>query len=121
MLRDFILGQSQLGLVVTSSNGTVSVIGGEDPKLAGDALVGQAGMYVGDGFGDNITTTGTYYWPTASVAAWESFIATATVIPGRANAQTDAPDSENAARAVAVSVSVAVAGAAFVVSLLALA
>ncbi|RPD60993.1 alpha/beta-hydrolase [Lentinus tigrinus ALCF2SS1-7] len=78
LFRDFILGHKNTGLVVTHKNGTVSVVGGEDPALAGDALVGQPGIYVGTGNGDSITTTGTYTYPAETVAAWESYLATAT-------------------------------------------
>ncbi|RDX43775.1 alpha/beta-hydrolase [Lentinus brumalis] len=78
LFRDFILGTSDTGLVVTSENGTVSVVGGEDPALAGNALLGQPGIYIGTGVGEDMTTTGTFTFPAATVAAWESFIATAT-------------------------------------------
>ncbi|RPD60985.1 alpha/beta-hydrolase [Lentinus tigrinus ALCF2SS1-7] len=78
LFRDFILGNSDTGLVVTFDNGTVSVVGGEDPALAADALVGKPGIYVGAGVGDSITTTGTYTYPTETVAVWQSYIATAT-------------------------------------------
>lgn len=64
--------------MVTSENGTVSVVGGEDPALAGNALLGQPGIYIGTGVGEDMTTTGTFTFPAATVAAWESFIATAT-------------------------------------------
>ncbi|KAI0714404.1 alpha/beta-hydrolase [Cerioporus squamosus] len=78
LFRDFILGNSDTGLVVTSENGTVSVVGGEHPALAGNALLGQPGIFIGTGVGEDITTTGTYTFPAKTVAAWESYIVTAT-------------------------------------------
>ncbi|KAH9946531.1 alpha/beta-hydrolase [Amylocystis lapponica] len=67
-LREFVFGNNQTGLVTDSG-----VIGGEDPALAQDILLGQEGIYVGSG-----TTQSTYTYPSATIAAWESFIATAT-------------------------------------------
>ncbi|KAI0629365.1 alpha/beta-hydrolase [Trametes polyzona] len=74
LLREFILGNNQTGLV-TNSSGTVSVLGGESSALAVDALPGQLGIYVGSG-----TTQSTYTYPSATIAAWSSYIATATAI-----------------------------------------
>ena len=51
-------------------NGTV--IGGENTTLAQPVLPGQLGIYVGSG-----TTQSTYTAPSATIAAWESFAATA--------------------------------------------
>ncbi len=71
ILREFILGSNQTGLV-TNSSGAVSVIGGESSSLAADVFPGQSGIYVGQG-----ATQSTYTFPSATIAAWESFIATA--------------------------------------------
>ncbi|KAI0333871.1 alpha/beta-hydrolase [Cubamyces sp. BRFM 1775] len=70
--REFILGNNQTGLV-TNSSGTVSVVGGESSSLAGDAIPGQLGIYVG-----SYSTQSTYTYPSATIAAWSSYIATAT-------------------------------------------
>ena len=71
MLREFILGHNETGLV-TNSSGTVSVVGGEVASLANTVMSGQAGIYAGSG-----TTQSTYTYPSATIAAWDSFIATA--------------------------------------------
>lgn len=70
-LREFVLGSNPKGLV-TGSGSTVSVVGGESSSLAAAVLPGGAGIYYGAG-----TTQSTYIYPTATVAAWNSFIATA--------------------------------------------
>jgi carboxypeptidase D len=71
-LREFVLGNNQTGLV-TNSSGAISVIGGENSTLAGTVLPGQLGIYVGTG-----TTQSTFTYPSATIAAWNSFIATVT-------------------------------------------
>lgn len=78
LFRDFIFGSSDAGLVVNFDNATVSVVGGEDPTLEGDALLGQSGVLVGTGTGDDITTTGTYTYPAETILAWDSYLVTAT-------------------------------------------
>ncbi|KAJ3559788.1 hypothetical protein NM688_g126 [Phlebia brevispora] len=70
MAREFILGSNQTGLV-TNSSGVASVVGGESPSLTAEVLSGQSGIYIGTG-----TTQSTYTFPSATIAAWESFIAT---------------------------------------------
>ncbi|EKM50681.1 uncharacterized protein PHACADRAFT_264079 [Phanerochaete carnosa HHB-10118-sp] len=73
-LREFVLGNNQTGLVTNSSGGTgVSVVGGEVASLAGSVHPGQLGIYVGSG-----TTQSTYTYPSATIAAWNSFFATVT-------------------------------------------
>ena len=47
--------------------------GGEDAALAVDAIRGQEGIWIG-----SISTTGTYTYPSATIAAWDAYIATAT-------------------------------------------
>ena len=69
--REFVFGNNQTGLV-TESSGKVSVVGGEDSTLAAAVLPGGGEIYYGSG-----TTQSTYTAPTATVAAWNSFIATA--------------------------------------------
>ena len=49
------------------------VQGGEVAALAVDALRGQPGIFVG-----SVSTTGTVFFPSAAVAAWDAYIATAT-------------------------------------------
>ena len=87
ILRDFIFGTNTTGLVVPSLSGAgASVDGGALAALAVDAVRGQSGIFVG-----SVQTTGTVFYPAATVAAWDAFIATATatVLPGVArDAQT---------------------------------
>ncbi|KAH7910092.1 alpha beta-hydrolase [Hygrophoropsis aurantiaca] len=75
LMREFVYGNNQTGLV-TSSSGTIKVIGGENSTLAELIMPGQEAIYYGAG-----TTESTYYFPTATIAAWEKFIATATAEP----------------------------------------
>ncbi|KAI0083348.1 Alpha/Beta hydrolase protein [Irpex rosettiformis] len=70
-LREFVLGSNTTGLV-TNSSGTLTVTGGENATLADTVLPGQDEIYVGSG-----TTQSTYVYPSASIAAWNSFFATA--------------------------------------------
>ncbi|KAH9855778.1 alpha/beta-hydrolase [Lenzites betulinus] len=96
LVRDFILGRNTTGLVVsapgsnsTSSSAAVSVVGGENSALAVAAIPGQLGVYVGSG-----TTQSTYTYPSATIAAWSRFIATATVVaPPGASATASASGS----------------------------
>ncbi|KAJ8469599.1 hypothetical protein ONZ45_g16841 [Pleurotus djamor] len=48
-LREFVFGNNQTGLVTASSDGTVSVQGGENSTLAADILPGQDEIYIGAG------------------------------------------------------------------------
>ncbi|THH00620.1 hypothetical protein EW026_g1956 [Hermanssonia centrifuga] len=77
ILREFILGNNRTGLVVNTTE-TVSVVGGESSSLAVDVFPGQSGIYMGSG-----TTQSTYTFPAATVAAWQSFMATETATPRR--------------------------------------
>lgn len=74
-LREFILGNNQTGLV-TNTSGSVSVVGGENATLAASIMPGQLGIYVG-----SASTASTYTFPSATIAAWNSFFATITAIP----------------------------------------
>lgn len=67
-MREFIFGSNTTGLVSGDS-----VVGGEDAALAADAIRGQDGIYLG-----SISTTSTLFYPSATIAAWNSFIVTAT-------------------------------------------
>ncbi len=67
-LREFVLGENKNGTVEGSA-----VVGGEDPTLAGDYLPGGAEIFYGSG-----TTAGTSVVPSATIAAWNSFLTTAT-------------------------------------------
>ncbi|KAF7795039.1 hypothetical protein EIP86_006183 [Pleurotus ostreatoroseus] len=66
--REFIFGNNQTGLV-TNSSGAVSVVGGENATLAAEVLPGQLEIFVGSG-----TTQSTYTFPSATVAAWDTFL-----------------------------------------------
>ncbi|KAI0718832.1 alpha/beta-hydrolase [Fomitopsis betulina] len=71
-LREFVLGDNQTGLVTTSS-GRATVVGGAVSSLAVGVLPGQSGIFIGSG-----TTQSTYTFPSATIAAWDSYIVTAT-------------------------------------------
>jgi carboxypeptidase D len=72
-VREFVLGTNQTGLVDSSG----SVVGGEDPALAADAMPGGLAIFYGDG--DSATTSLSTIAPSATLASWSQFIATATV------------------------------------------
>ncbi|GBE89633.1 alpha/beta-hydrolase [Sparassis crispa] len=78
VLREFILGNNSTGLV-TEINGVATVISGEVSSLAEAVLPGQLGIYTGSG-----STQGTYTYPSATIAAWSSYILTATASPSAA-------------------------------------
>ncbi|KAJ3809239.1 alpha/beta-hydrolase [Lentinula lateritia] len=67
-LREFILGSNTTGLVVESH-----VVGGEDPVLAEDVMPGTTAIFYGHG-----TTASSLIVPSATLASWSSFLATAT-------------------------------------------
>ncbi|KAI0791967.1 Alpha/Beta hydrolase protein [Abortiporus biennis] len=70
-LREFVLGSNQTGLVVDGN--TVSVVGGEDTTVyANGLLAGESHIFTGVG-----STAGSTLYPSQTIAAWESFIATA--------------------------------------------
>ena len=72
MLREFVIGNNQTGLV-TTVNGETTVVGGEDPDLyARGVLAGPLAVpYRKNG------TIMSYTYPSATVAAWEAYTATA--------------------------------------------
>ncbi|CAL1714161.1 unnamed protein product [Somion occarium] len=73
-LREYILGNNQTGLVERSGN-QVKVIGGEDSNFYVNNIIhGQDEIYVG-----SAVTQSTFTYPSATIAAWEEFIATATL------------------------------------------
>ncbi|PCH36382.1 alpha/beta-hydrolase [Wolfiporia cocos MD-104 SS10] len=74
-LREFVLGNNETGLVTVSDSHT-SVVGGEVSTLAQDVLPGQSGIFIGSG-----ATQSTYTFPSATIAAWQSYIVTATATP----------------------------------------
>ena len=71
-MREFVLGDNKLGLV-EEQNGHVTVIGGEDPALAGNYLSGGPDIYYG-----SYSTQGTVTYPSATVEAWDAHLETAT-------------------------------------------
>lgn len=72
MFREFILGNNKTGSVEGSS-----VNGGEEPSLLRDHILeGQSGILVGSG-----TATSLFFYPSSTIAAWESYIATAITAP----------------------------------------
>ncbi|KAJ7143727.1 Alpha/Beta hydrolase protein [Mycena epipterygia] len=72
-VRDFVLGSNTTGLVDSNAG---SVTGGEDPNLKQDILPGNTVIYYGNGDpGKTILST---VVPSATLAAWNAFLATAT-------------------------------------------
>lgn len=69
-LREFVLGSNPNGTVL----GDGTVVGGEDATLAKEYLPGGSEIFYG-----SATTAGTYTVPSATAAAWNEFIATATL------------------------------------------
>ncbi|KAI0822442.1 alpha/beta-hydrolase [Trametes gibbosa] len=67
-LREFVLGSNKNGTVAGTS-----VVGGENATLAGDYLSGGGEIFYGSG-----TTAGTSVVPSATIASWDSFLASAT-------------------------------------------
>ncbi|KAJ7769203.1 alpha/beta-hydrolase [Mycena maculata] len=72
-VRDFVLGSNSTGLVDPNA---ATVTGGEDPALAQDILPGGTVIYFGDGSAGK--TTQSTVIPSATIAAWNVFLATAT-------------------------------------------
>ncbi|CAL1716100.1 unnamed protein product [Somion occarium] len=72
-LREFVLGNNQTGLVLNDT----TVVGGDNSSLANDVLPGGTLLYYG-----SATTAGKFTVAAATLASWESFIATATIAPG---------------------------------------
>ncbi|KAF7313192.1 Alpha/beta-hydrolase [Mycena kentingensis (nom. inval.)] len=72
-VREFVLGKNTTGLVESSG----SVVGGEESTLAADYMPGNTVIYFGSGA--NATTTASTVAPSATVASWLQFLATATV------------------------------------------
>ncbi|KAF7368766.1 Carboxypeptidase [Mycena venus] len=73
-VRDFVLGFNNTGEV---DNPTESAVGGEDPNLMADALPGNPAIYWASKAGEDIAST---VAPSATRAAWDAFLATATAV-----------------------------------------
>ncbi|KAF7980975.1 hypothetical protein HWV62_35776 [Athelia sp. TMB] len=77
-LREFILGTNSTGLLLPDAT---TPIGGEQTALAGDIVPGGSVIFYGQG-----STASSTIAPSASFAAWASYLATATLLPnGTAN------------------------------------
>ncbi|KAG6897814.1 hypothetical protein C0992_010618 [Termitomyces sp. T32_za158] len=77
-LREFVLGNNQTGLVTKTATGQTVVIGGTNSTLAQDVLPGGDEIYYGPG-----AKISTYVFPSATRAAWNSFIRTETALPSQ--------------------------------------
>lgn len=86
-MREFVLGNNQTGLV-TSSGNSVSVVGGEDPALAGEVLKDAPEIYMG-----SFVTTSTYLFPTATVSQWDAYLAEVTGIVSSDNIPTSGAET----------------------------
>ncbi|KAF7368752.1 Carboxypeptidase [Mycena venus] len=92
-VRDFVLGSNTTGLVDSNAG---SVSGGEDPKLKVDVLPGNSAIYhwASKAGGDIASVVA----PSATRAAWDAFIATATaVLPASGPQSTGSATQNNAA------------------------
>ena len=100
-IREFVLGSNQNGSL--GSDGTT--VGVSHP-LAGDIMPGENNpIFTGSG-----TTMGSTMWPTATIAAWDQFMAT-TVVAGSGGGGANAGGNGAVARArVAGVVTCVVAG-----------
>jgi hypothetical protein len=72
-LRKFVFGNDQTGLVMDDG----SIYGGENSTFPGDAVPAPDGIAVGS----SGIATSTYTAPSATIAAWRSFISTVTATP----------------------------------------
>ncbi|KAJ7778367.1 alpha/beta-hydrolase [Mycena metata] len=72
-VREFLLGSNLTGFL---DSHTGKVVGGEVPALGEDVLPGNLTIYYGSG--ESGTTSLSTVAPSATIAAWEHFIATAT-------------------------------------------
>lgn len=70
-------GNNTTGLVTNSSSGLI-VVGGENTTLAENIMEGSDEIFYGSG-----ATQSTYVYPSATRAAWNSFIQTATASSGQ--------------------------------------
>ncbi|KAH0834753.1 Alpha/Beta hydrolase protein [Lanmaoa asiatica] len=75
LVREFIFGNNQTGLVTNTSSGTVTVVGGEVSSLGGEIMTGEAAIYYGQA-----TTASSYFFPSATVEAWDDYVATVTAM-----------------------------------------
>ena len=66
--------------MTNSSSGTVTVVGGEVSSLGNEIMTGQAGIYYGQA-----TTESTYFFPSATVEAWDNYMASTTAATSRAS------------------------------------
>jgi len=73
LAREFIFGNNQTGLVTNTSSGAVTVVGGEVTSLGNEIMTGQAAIYYGQA-----TTASSYFFPSATVEAWNAYFATVT-------------------------------------------
>lgn len=95
-IREFVLGSNPNGTIV--NNSTVGV----SHPLVNDVLPGEHNpIFTGSG-----TTLGSTLWPSATVAAWDSFIATATVVSTQATQGKSGAVSHHAT----IGITVAIAG-----------
>ncbi|KAF8144926.1 alpha/beta-hydrolase [Mycena galopus ATCC 62051] len=78
-VREFVLGSNQTGLVNATSG---SVVGGETAPLAADVMPGGLAIFYGDG--NDATTSVSTVAPSATLASWSKFIASATAASGNA-------------------------------------
>jgi len=72
-IREFVLGNNKTGLVLEPYD---IVEGGQDPEFVADVLPGQDEIYYGPG-----VTLSTFVFPSATIAAWRSFIGQPTPSP----------------------------------------
>ncbi|TFY81231.1 hypothetical protein EWM64_g2782 [Hericium alpestre] len=69
--RDFILNSNTTGSITSDSKGHTVVLGGENPSIANDVPRIATALFLGA-----TSTQSTLFAPSATVAAWESFLGT---------------------------------------------
>ena len=73
IIREFIFGNNQTGLVTDVSARTVTVVGGEVSSLGDEIMTGQVVVY----YGKAMAAPG-YVYPSATIEAWDAYMSTAT-------------------------------------------
>ncbi|TFY62128.1 hypothetical protein EVG20_g6814 [Dentipellis fragilis] len=89
-LRDFIVNANETGSITTDSKSNTVVLGGEDPSIADDVPRIATEIFLGAS-----STQSTFAAPSATVAAWQSFLGTVPNLSGTTDAASAAPATVN--------------------------
>ncbi|KAA1472707.1 alpha/beta-hydrolase [Dentipellis sp. KUC8613] len=88
--RDFIVNANETGSITTDSKSNTVVLGGEDPSIADDVPRIATEIFLGAS-----STQSTFAAPSATVAAWQSFLGTVPNLSGTKDAANAAPATVN--------------------------